>query len=264
MRWFPFLFAAASVVSASILPRGMSTNLPASAFPKFQPVPLEQAKAENERLDGLKNEHSLNKVAVTANANAVTAASTACSQNPNIRFEWKNYSTSDRLAFIASIKCLMGKPPSGKFSPSASRYEDFVRLHQQKMSQVHGNSIFLIWHRYYLWTFEQVLRKECGFNRAFPWWDEPKDSANLAASDMFTNQNYFGHMVAWPNGDPVCIGSGAFSGLTCHIGPGQNNQAHCLSRAWNTDLTKQVSQSYVNTCNARTSFKDMASCIEYG
>jgi hypothetical protein len=94
--------------------------------------------------------------------------------NPAIRFEWDDYSTSDKQAFVAAIQCLIRKPASGKFSPSRNRYEDFVRLHQSYAPNIHSRSNqqqthkFLIWHRYYVWAFEQVLRDECGFNRAMP------------------------------------------------------------------------------------------------
>jgi tyrosinase len=249
----------------ALFPR-MEANLPASAFPKFTPVSLEQAQAETEMLKAKElNETSTEEPHLMLEKRAQTPAAAACAKNPNVRIEWRNYSTSDRLAFIAAIKCLMGKPPVGRFSPPATnRYEDFVRLHQWYMPNVHGNGNFLVWHRYYLWTFEQTLRKECGFNRAMPWWDEPKDAGNFGKFDMFSSKDYFGNMVAYPNGAPVCIGSGAFSGLTCHIGPGQSNQNHCLSRANNDALTRQVSQAYVDTCNARSSYTDMASCSELG
>jgi len=95
-------------------------------------------------------------------------------QNPNVRYEWDDYSTSDKNAFISAIQCLIKAKPSGKFSPSRNRYEDFVRLHQTYAPSIHSDSTtvqthkFLLWHRYYLWAFEQVLRDECGFNRAMP------------------------------------------------------------------------------------------------
>ncbi len=94
--------------------------------------------------------------------------------NPNIRFEWDNYSASDRQAYVGAIKCLINRPASGKFSFSKNRYEDFVRLHQSYAPNIHSQSTsqqthkFLLWHRYFVWAFEQVLRDECGFTRAMP------------------------------------------------------------------------------------------------
>lgn len=265
------LTAAASGVSASILPRGMSVNLPASAFPTFKLLPLEDAKEGKDLLDWPEGNtthaeaHEVeDTVRIATVQTASAAAAAACAANPNIRYEWRNTPTADRVAFISAIKCLMGKPPSGKFSPATNRYEDLVRLHQWYMPNVHGNANFVIWHRYYLWTFEQVLRKECGYSRPMPWWDEAKDAGNFHSSDMFTDSRYFGHMTSYPDGSPVCIGSGAFSGLTCHIGPGQSNTPHCLSRAIDGQLTSQCNQNYVDTCNSRTDYNSMASCSEGG
>jgi tyrosinase len=160
----------------------------------------------------------------------------------------------------------MNKPPSGNFPPATSRYEDLVRLHQMDVSNIHGNPKFLPWHRYYLWTFEQVLRDECGFNRAFPWWDETLDAGNFAQSELFTNTNYFGHLPPPDaNGNGYCIESGAFAGLTCHIGPGGSTTTpHCLARAVDESLTSQCNTGFVNYCNSRTDYADMESCAEGG
>jgi len=249
----------------------MSTNLPASAFPHFETQTLQEAKEGKDLINkthtednDLDDPNSGKFGAIHLSTNVQSAAASACASNPNIRVEWRNYRTADRISFISAIKCLMSKPPSGNFPPATNRYEDFVRLHQKYMPNIHGNGNFLVWHRYYLWVFEQSLRRECGFKAAMPWWDVAKDAGNFHSSDMFTDNRYFGHMVAYPDGSPVCIGSGAFSGMTCHIGPGGSNTPHCLSRAVNEQLTSQPSQNYVNICNSRTSYIDMASCSELG
>jgi hypothetical protein len=28
---------------------------------------------------------------------------------------------------------------------------------------IHGNGLFLTWHRYFVWAYEQALRDECGY-----------------------------------------------------------------------------------------------------
>jgi tyrosinase len=258
------LLLVASVVSASILPR-LSPSLPSSAFPQFHTISLEDAIAGND-LEGLEfnSTHVQVQDLQASAATAQTAAAAACSAQPGMRFEWRQYSTSDRLAFMNAIKCLLKKPPSGKFSPATSRYEDLVRLHQLSMPNIHGNAKFLVWHRYYVWTFEQVLRAECGFDRAFPWWDETLDAGKFAQSDMFTNNNYFGHLLPAENGNAWCINSGAFAGLTCNIGPGTSNTPHCLTRAVDESLTAQCNSGFINTCNSRSSYADMESCSEGG
>lgn len=111
--------------------------------------------------------------------------------NPRIRREWDSYSNSDRQAYIDAIKCLQSRPASGQFRQSRSRYEDLVALHQTLTPNVHGNAKFLLWHRYYLWTFEQMLRSDCGFNRELPWFDETRYAGRFGASSIFSSQ-WFG------------------------------------------------------------------------
>ncbi|KAI1338216.1 hypothetical protein F5Y15DRAFT_417266 [Xylariaceae sp. FL0016] len=191
--------------------------------------------------------------------------------NPNIRFEWDNYSTSDKQAFVNAIQCLAKKAPSGAFSPSKSRYEDLVRLHQTYAPNIHSKSTtqqthkFLLWHRYYVWAFEQILRDECGFNRAFPWWDEKKWAGKFAQSTLFTSQ-YFGTLPGATNGAATCItsGNGKFGGWSLSLGPGQTtNNPHCLQRAVNEQTTAQTGQSSWDACMARTSYPDFHSCVEF-
>lgn len=253
------LLVAASVVSAgTIIPR-LSPNLPSSAFPSFHTVPLAQFIAGPEA----SNTSSVDNGAKNLPA-AQTEAAATCSSNPNVRFEWNDFSDSDRLAFIASIKCLLNAPPSGSFSPATNRYEDLARLHQQMMTTVHNNNLFLLWHRYFVWTFEQLLRDECGFDRAFPWWDETLNAGDFDTLDMFTSPDYFGHLTAPVNNEPVCITSGAFGGLTCNIGPGSSNTPHCLSRAGNGADTAECNTAYINQCNSMSTYAQMEPCLEDG
>lgn len=141
----------------------------------------------------------------TINEAAVPTAVTC--DNPNLRFEWRSYSDTDRHAFVDAIACLIQKPASGNFVPAANRYEDLVRVHQMNVNTVHGNNIFLPWHRYYVWTFEQIMRDECGFDRAFPWWDEELDAGQFAASSIFTD-SFFGSLPAATDGAGTCITDG--------------------------------------------------------
>lgn len=126
------------------------------------------------------------KFSEAATSNTQAAAATCSS--PRVRIEWDSYSNNDRQAFVNAVKCLMTKPASGQFSQAKSRYEDLVALHQTLTPNVHGNSKFLLWHRYYLWTFEDMLRSDCGFTAPLPWWDETKYAGKFASSSIFSDQ----------------------------------------------------------------------------
>ncbi|KAI0401085.1 hypothetical protein F4802DRAFT_442346 [Xylaria palmicola] len=188
-----------------------------------------------------------------------TASAASCASNPNIRYEWDNYSASDRQALMSAFKCLMNKPPSGAFTASKSRWEDFARLHQMYTPNVHQNQKFLPWHRYFIWSFEQVLRAECGFDRAFFWFDETKHAGAFAQSDVFSSQ-YLGSLTTTSQ----CVTNGVFAGLTVNVGPGTANQPHCLSRQYNAADTAQCSTAYLNSCLSNARYQDFEKCFEYG
>jgi tyrosinase len=125
--------------------------------------------------------------------------------NPRVRIEWDTYTSADKQAYIDAVKCMMRARPSGRFPGALNRYEDLVVLHQQMTPRVHGNAMFLVWHRYFLWTFEDMLRRECGFTRPLPWFDEARYAGRFQRSSVFSSQ-WMGTMMA--RGDcprrPVC------------------------------------------------------------
>ncbi|PGG96119.1 hypothetical protein AJ79_09716 [Helicocarpus griseus UAMH5409] len=264
MRWTLVLLGA-SVSSAFLtdLLEKLSPNLPMERFGKFKTLSFQDAldgKDLLEKLFHFQDEDDKD----TENTPAVVQSTNAeCQANPHMRIEWRRYSHDDRLAFVNGIKCLIDRPASGNFDGATNRYEDLARLHQQNMENIHNNDKFLIWHRYFLWTFEQLLRDECGFDRAFPWWDETRDAGRFAQAPLFT-PDYFGSLPAPQNGQAVCITDGAFAGLTCNIGPGMANQPHCLARAVDESQTSQCNNDFVIACNSRRTYAEMHSCAETG
>ncbi|KAI0529892.1 hypothetical protein GGR58DRAFT_281174 [Xylaria digitata] len=194
-----------------------------------------------------------------------TAAATCNPSNSHVRFEWDNYSRSDRTAFVQAIKCLQNKPSGGsKYSGSQNRYEDLISVHRDMTADIHQTAAFLVWHRYFVWVFEQMLRDECGFDRAMPWWDETKHAGAFANSDVFTDA-WFGHLPAMTkDGQGTCIESGAFAGTTLHVGPGSGNTDHCLSRAVDESQTAQCNKDFTNSCLSMKSYEEFRDCFELG
>lgn len=126
--------------------------------------------------------------------------------NVRTRVEWDHASNDQRQGYINAIKCLMNSPPSGQFPVSQSRYDDLVGLHQTLTPNVHGNAKFLLWHRYYTWTFESLLRDECGLQGPLLWFDETRYAGNFAASSIFSSQ-WFGSINLGGN----CVTDGVSS-----------------------------------------------------
>ncbi|KAF1845022.1 Di-copper centre-containing protein [Cucurbitaria berberidis CBS 394.84] len=179
--------------------------------------------------------------------------------NIRVRKEWDSCSDNERQAFINGIKCLMSRGPSGQFSQSKSRYEDLVALHQTLTPNVHGNDKFLLWHRYYTWTFEDMMRTECGFNGALPWFDETRYAGRFDQSSIFS-ERWFGSINVGGN----CVTNGQFANLAINVGPGSGNQLHCLARNNDGSKTANCNQAYVDQCNAFGDYHGMAECAEGG
>ncbi|KAI0401901.1 Di-copper centre-containing protein [Xylaria palmicola] len=212
-----------------------------------------QANGETQRASG------------SSESAAANSTATCDPSNSHVRFEWSSYSRSDRTAFVGAIKCLQDKPSGGsQFTGSHNRYEDLISVHRGMTANIHQTATFLVWHRYFVWVFEQMLRDECGFDRAMPWWDETKHAGAFAASDLFTNE-WFGNLPAkTSNGQGTCIESGEFGGTTLHVGPGNNNENHCLSRAVDESQTAQCNQDFTNSCLAMKTYDDFRDCFELG
>lgn len=197
--------ALAAIAGVSARPQEVPATkiVPALPLPKFDtprlvvPVPFEAAVAKfvaanttGEQGPGItKREDGLHSRATCANV--------------RVRVEWDSYPDSSKQAFVTGIRCLMGRSPSGQFSGSKSRYEDLVALHQSVTPNVHGNAKFLLWHRYLTWTFEDMLRTECGFNQPIPWFDETRYAGKFAQSSIFSSR-WFGSIALGGN----CVTNG--------------------------------------------------------
>lgn len=190
--------------------------------------------------------------------------------NVRTRVEWDSASNNDRQGYVNAIKCLMTRPASGQFRSSRNRYDDLVGLHQTLTPNVHGNAKFLLWHRYYTWTFESLLRDECGLTGPLLWFDETRYAGNYAASSIFSSQ-WFGSINVGGN----CVTDGVriyrmrrrrdlltvlkqFANLALVYGPGSGNQPHCLARNNDNSKTINTGNAIVDACNSRSDYADMA------
>jgi tyrosinase len=52
---------------------------------------------------------------------------------------------------------------------------------------VHTVGVFLPWHRYAIWIFESVLRSECNYTGAQPYWDWTLDNASTGNGSILTS-----------------------------------------------------------------------------
>lgn len=102
---------------------------------------------------------------------------------------------------------------------------------------VHGVGVFLPWHRYAIWTFETVLRSECNYSGAQPYWDwtldNPSSNGSMLTSPIIKS---FGGNGSDPSG---CVKNGPFNNTAfLNIGPVESlaKNPRCLTRNLDSDL----------------------------
>lgn len=82
------------------------------------------------------------------------------------RQDWEDMSKETRKDYIRTVHCLHALPSKSDpaLAPAARTcYDDFVAVHMNMTMSVHGSGLFLTWHRYLVWAYEQALRNECGY-----------------------------------------------------------------------------------------------------
>ncbi|KAL0935952.1 tyrosinase central domain-containing protein [Colletotrichum truncatum] len=149
-------------------------------------------------------------------------------QNVRVRKEWRKIPGEERQAFVKAIECLMQQK---------SLYPD-----------VEGA-------KYYVYSYEDSLRRKCGYTGTFPYWEWGLDAHNMSASPVFDGSptslggnGVFipGHQPAVPN-TPAgsgggCVPNGHFSNYTVNLGPSREpgeplrHNPRCLKRDLNTHI----------------------------
>ena len=75
--------------------------------------------------------------------------------------------------------------PPGLAPGAISRYDDFTATHINLTLKMHGDGLFLTWHRHFVYLFHQELGQKCGYVGTVPYWNWPLWAANLSASPIF-------------------------------------------------------------------------------
>lgn len=269
MKISPIL--AATTISATTTAHGLVPGLPTSASHNATTAPNQLSALISHASTLVKSyKRSLN--------------STCTLQNAQIRREWGILSVKERIAYMNAIRCLQTKsaksPPS--WAPGAkTRFDDWVATHIDQTLTTHYTGIFLAWHRYFLWEYEQALRNECGYQGTQPYWNwgitaktglesSPVwdgSATSMSGNDAQINQTRF-DVVLGGNGLPEiilpagsgggCVESGPFANMSVNLGPaalglrGNKTKVNpdspmaynprCLKR----DLTDYVNQRFAN------------------
>ncbi|KAF9895128.1 hypothetical protein FE257_000030 [Aspergillus nanangensis] len=96
--------------------------------------------------------------------------------NPPKRKEWRQLSKPQRLAYLDAVKCLTTTKSITSFNNTLNRFDDFQAVHNSQTDQIHFVGFFILWHRYFVATYEKALREECGYRGAQPYWNVSQDA----------------------------------------------------------------------------------------
>ncbi|KAK3362308.1 hypothetical protein B0T25DRAFT_586665 [Lasiosphaeria hispida] len=130
--------------------------------------------------------------------------------------------------YLNAVECILAKPsktPTFNNTGVISRY-DLVYTHIQQTFSIHYTGHFMAWHRFFGAVYENMLRNECDYKGAQPYWDWTLDTpANKwANSPVFDGQTGFSGNGAYVAGDPSnpfevpgrtgggCVPDGPFAG----------------------------------------------------
>lgn len=264
--FFAQALCGAASVTALAVPGQVQETAELVDLSIFQPHPFPlTSPAAAAAMAGKDNAASTPATAHPLNSPHVNAASSGSCTNPAVHYEWRDLTPVHRSEYIAASKCLFGKPSKSGLAGARNRYEDLQAVHQHMTKTIHGVGQFLPWHRYFMHAHEYLLRTECGYTGPMTWWDETKDAGHFSTAPMFTSAYFGSAPVKTSSGQGTCITNGAFANTELYIGPGQTvNSEHCLSRAVNEGLSKDITMSFVNSCNSHENFTDMWKCSYTG
>lgn len=140
---------------------------------------------------------------------------------PRVRREIRDLSAAEWQAFANAVIALKSRP--SRVNPNVNQYEDLARIHSEFVTEAHGGSFFLPWHRLFVLLFENLLR-EVDPAVSVPYWNWAIDGENPAMSTVWGRA---GGSVREADGSPACIPNGPFANLqTSHTTP------HCVRRGF--------------------------------
>ncbi|ETS81132.1 hypothetical protein PFICI_06134 [Pestalotiopsis fici W106-1] len=182
--------------------------------------------------------------------------------NVKVYKEWRNIPSDERIAYTKAVQCLVDKPGlMSIFEGSKTAFDDFTVLHILLTPYVHVSASFLLFHRYFLFTYAEKLA-ECGYTGSIPYWEWGLDCDDVDASPLFdgsaTSLGSNGEKIANRTAPTIpgfdlsgmlfgtgggCVHSGPFKNLTVNLGlitdPDPTRYApRCLKRDLNPFICK--------------------------
>lgn len=135
-----------------------------------------------------------------------TLASHCDNSNRVIRQEWNTLSVIDKNKYISAIKDLIKRKDSNQaIKPEIMSYHDFIHLHSTHTPWIHGDPMFLPFHRGMIRQFELAILSTKKWNKGLVYWDWSKKYNTWYNDDIF---NYLGNVY---HKNSYCVLNGNFS-----------------------------------------------------
>jgi tyrosinase len=177
---------------------------------------------------------------------AAGAAASVC-RNPTVRKEWRELTAAEKAEYIRAAVCLRELPKAkyADIDAVTTRMDDLVYTHNTLNPDIHFVANFLPWHRWFVQLHENLLRTECGFTGAQPYWDwtidgDARDMPNSPLFDPVTGFGGDGKRTGRSEpGFQRCVVDGPFANTNLTLGNGwpdvnlDGNSLHCFTREFN-------------------------------
>lgn len=160
-------------------------------------------KSENEKVIICNNMKFLHFIFLTISS--LSNIVTSCN-NYVMRREWNTLTMSDKNQYIRAIRDLMIRKNSYQaIDPRIMSYHDFVELHVTHTPWIHGDPMFLPFHRGMIRQFELAILSTGKWNQGIVYWDWSKKYKNWHNDDIF---HYLGNRFDM---NSYCVITGNFT-----------------------------------------------------
>ncbi|KAJ5174026.1 uncharacterized protein N7500_001957 [Penicillium coprophilum] len=210
--------------------------------------------------------------------------SVASCKDPPLRKEWRDLSMRERRDYIGAVRCLAARPAMTGLENVVTHFDDFQATHSDQTPWIHWVGHFVLWHRYYLATYEKALREVCGYQGGQPYWNWSLDASStdnssmaIFETDIFDPIRGFGgngkYMPADETQNPLnltgrtgggCVEDGPFTPPSFMLAVGHpKGQPDCLRRDYIPSIMNFFArQSLVDHVQAQSDYTTFARALE--
>jgi tyrosinase len=158
-----------------------------------------------------------------------------------VRKEWRTLTVTEKQAYFKAIDVLI----------SSGYYDELANTHNIHNNYIHGNPLFLPWHRAFTVVVEMEMRKTAGDKFALPYWDWGYDSqAPELGPHWGDDQLSFGRGGDRSSG---CVTTGHFKDFKPKYG---RRKGKCLTRSFEDTMDPVTSTDMLNRLMANSKLYD--------